>query len=64
MLEWPAITTTRLHLRVARTSDLPTCIGTIALVPGKAPTTWWLSYWLSPSLWHQGLAQESVGALM
>lgn len=40
------------------------CVGTVALVPGAAPQTWWLSYWLSPFVWSQGFAQEAVRALL
>jgi RimJ/RimL family protein N-acetyltransferase len=48
----------------ATISDKETCIGTVSLVEGVSPRTWWLSYWLSPTEWHKGFAGEAVGALL
>jgi RimJ/RimL family protein N-acetyltransferase len=40
------------------------CVGQVALVPQPSPSQWWLSYWLTPAHWGQGLAREAVSSLL
>lgn len=58
------ITATAPQLWAITVTGCDTCIGTVALIATQAAQTCWLSYWLTPSEWHQGLAQEAIGALL
>ena len=40
------------------------CIGQIALFPVGTPGTHWLSYWVAPECWAQGIAKECVATLL